>query len=162
MRTFSQIFYRNFFFLSFFYILHSKWKRLAWCPFCCNEFHHYSSNFFIVAQVQDRNRSWELDSEIWHRYGRKTGTLLSQNITARADPRPVNRLWRDQLSRSFKPFSNQHDSVKEDREEGKKNIFRSENPHESLVSLSTYLSFRLILGSNLRALPKTFPTGMNM
>ena len=94
MRTFSQIFYRNFFFLSFFYILHSKWKRLAWCPFCCNEFHHYSSNFFIVAQVQDRNRSWELDSEIWHRYGRKTGTLLSQNITARADPRPVNRLWR--------------------------------------------------------------------
>ena len=58
----------------------------------------------------------------------------------------------DQLSRSFKPFSNQHDSVKEDREKGKKNMFRSENPHESLVSLCTYP----FLPSNPGIQPKSF------
>lgn len=101
-----------------------------------------------TGQKQKLRTGFRNMTQIWEKD--RYLTLTKHNRPCGSTSREL--LVTDQLSRSFKPFSNQHDSVKEDREKGKKNMFRSENPHESLVSLSTYP----FLPSNPGIQPKSF------
>ena len=94
-------------------------------------------------------------------------------VSVRADPRPLYRLWRQQykwssetlsanlcrVKRSFKPYQNKRDSVKDTGENGEKpcNIDRKIFVKSCSTTHLPFLSFPLILRSWERSLKRFSP-----